>query len=320
MTEDDILRGELARVAAAAPAVGFTAADVIRRGRRRRQVRRTAAAGTAAVALALVVAVPTVAFRDGGAGPETAGPTVAGPDRTPVATPTGVPAPPDPTGPAGLAAAEAARLAEGCGRSFGGVAGTVDPTPDPGARPGPTVRDSVRLYNLVRDEAGAHALLYGPRTYLSCTIDRSGEGFNSGGGTGPEFPEWLPGPLSVDDSSAAAGGSRDPDLPPEPGHQVVAGRVAAQVTEVRVELDGQQARVPVVNGTYLVRFLHGTDWEPAQRTPVPTVTGYDARGRTVGTLTGYPRGCFTSPAGDVVIDGRSGDGAACAPAVRWGRG
>lgn len=308
MIDDDTLRTELDRVTAAAPGVGFTAADVVRRGRRRRRLRQGTVLGGAAVALVLVVGVPTVVL--GGPGDPapvgTAGPT--SPARSTPAptgpTPTGAPAPVVP----GVSAAEAARIAAGCGRSFGGAGGRVNPTPAPGGSQGPRVQDAVTLYNLVRDAAGAHALLYGAGVMLSCQLDGPQGKYNAGGGYGIQYPYWMPGPMALEDRS---GSGPDGDFP---GFETFAGRVRADVTEVEVSSGGQRSRVPVRNGTFLVRQLKPAGWDPGSAT-APVVTAYDRDGDVVVRLPGEPdAACYATPDGTVVYGRRSGT---CARATRW---
>jgi hypothetical protein len=78
----------------------------------------------------------------------------------------------------------------------------------------------------------------------------------------------------------------------------------------------QSRRVPVVNGTFLARFLTTVDdpftWQPAS----VTATGYDADGRVLGRWTRSTAACFTAPDGKVVIGARR-PGTRRGPAVRW---
>jgi hypothetical protein len=130
------VRAELDAVAAAAPAVGFSAADVLGRGRRARRARRGLAVGGSVAALALVVAVPTLVLRDPGpdglvvAGSASPAPTAA---PTPAPTPPEVsPAPAAPPVP-GLSAAQADRIARACAGPAGGATAPAGPTVTPNA-------------------------------------------------------------------------------------------------------------------------------------------------------------------------------------------
>jgi hypothetical protein len=317
MTYDDdavLVRTRLEDVAGHAPGVGFTPAEVIRRGRRRRAVRRGAVAGGAVVAVALAIGVPATLLR------------TSAPDRittitADAPTPTGSPAPSSPasTTPAGVGAdglpvpgpipgvpaAEARSIARDCGQAYGGDIGHVNPTPDPGETSGPLVRDAVRVYNVVRDAAGMHALLYGPGVQLSCDV--AGNRFSSGGQSGDDvaMPYLLPGAVSIDNDSGGAttAGAH---------YAVVEGRVAPGVVRVDVRLAGERILAAAVNGTYIARFVGAT---PESSAPPSRVTAYDAAGRVVGTA--QPQtGCYTDPGGRVVIHDRAGD-RNCRPATPW---
>lgn len=248
-------------------------------------------------ALALVVAVPAVALRSG----QTGGTGTPAGD-VPAPTPTGSPAPstlrvPGPV--PGVTDAQARAIARGCGQSYGGDIGHVNPTPEPGQTQGPLVRDAVRLFNVVRDEAGLHALLYGPGTQLSCDVD--GGRYSAGGMSGDPggFPGWLPGAVSVDSVAGTEAAA------------VVEGRVTGAVTSVVVVLSGRSLRVTPVNGTYIARFRNA-----AAPSEPPGVTAYGRAGLVIGRA-GAETGCFTDPAGRVVVHGRGGDDTGCRPASPW---
>lgn len=273
---------------------------------RRRRLRRGPVIGAAAAALALVVAVPAVALRDrstGGTGTLAADTPDSDTRAGDSPAPTGRPAPPAPggglrvPGPVpGLSAVEARTLARGCGQAYGGDIGHVNATPEPGQTQGPLVRDAVRVFNAVRDAAGLHVLLYGPGTQLSCDVD--GDRYSAGGSSGDPatFPVWLPGAVSVDSDAGTA------------GSVVVEGRVTGAVTSVVVTIADHTLRVTPVNGTYIARL----------QVPVPPearlgVTAYQG-GKELGQAGAEP-GCFTDPAGAVVIGSR--DSGTCRPATPW---
>lgn len=198
----------------------------------------------------------------------------------------------------GLTATEQRSLGRKCGQGFGGDIGHVNPTPEPGQTQGPLVRDAVRVFNAVRDAAGLHVLLYGPGTQISCDV--AGEGYAAGGSSGhvDAFPDWLPGAVSVDNTSGTDTAA------------VVEGRVTGAVASVVVVLSGRSLRVTPVNGTYIARFLN-----TAAPSDSPAVTAYDRAGNVLGR-TGGETGCFTDGTGVVVIPGRAGGGD-CRPATPW---
>jgi hypothetical protein len=187
--------------------------------------------------------------------------------------------------------------------------GTTGPT----AGAGPRLQDVVHVYNYVRDGAGEHALVYGPGDYLSCDVGSSPLRYNAGGSSGLDI-RWLPGPIAVDGWSAAPGGPRssiDPSV--GPGYDLVEGRVTAEVTRVVVTLNGERRTIPAVNGTYLARFVHSVTWQPTGAGR-PTITAYAADGHRVGSVTGFPAGCWVAPGGQV-ISGQAGTG--CRAALPW---
>ena len=301
--EEQAIRDRLDEVARAAPPVGFGAADLVRRGRRRRQQRRGLAVGASALALALVVGVPAVAPRGNSTGGRGA---IAGDAPVPASAsaprPSASPAPgagfrvPGPV--PGLSAAEQRSLAGECGRAYGGDIGHVNPTPEPGQTQGPLVRDAVRVFIAVRDAAGLPVLLYGPGTQLNCDV--AGDTDSAGGSSGDPgaFPTWLPGAVSVDNFSGTG------------NTVVVEGRVTGAVSSVVVTIHERTLRVTAVNGTYIARFL-----APVPPPDRPAVTAYDRNGKVLGR-TGGDTGCFTDSTGVVVIRGTGASGS-CRPATPW---
>jgi hypothetical protein len=185
-------------------------------------------------------------------------------------------------------------------------------TPGSTVPPGQRLQDVVHVHNYVRDAAGAHALVYGPNDYLSCDADSSTARYDAGGASGLDT-RWLPGPIAVDGWSGTPGGPRsssDPSI--GPAYELVEGRVTAEVTRVVVTAGGVRRQVPAVNGTYVVRIVHAAGWQPSADRPV--ITAYAADGHKVGSVTGFPRGCWVSPDGHVV-NGQAGPD--CRPALRW---
>lgn len=328
MTVDDegaeTVRAHLDQLADTAPPVHFTTGDVLRRGRRRRQVRRGVVMTGAATALALVVAVPTVALRDDGTGTPVTGSEPTPVATTPVATTPGPTRPstptltPSPTGspeasPAGsgptvspitgLSPAEAERIARGCARSFGGDDGTVNPTPGPTSA-GPRLQDVAGVYAVVRDAVGSHALVYATGTYLSCEFGGSPVEYNAGGATGDEsVTEWLPGVLAVDGSSAAEGGQPRKGTvggPGSPGYYLAEGRVSSAVARVVVSFGGEQATFRPQNRAFLVRLVFSSTWKPAAADTL-VITAYDRSGRLLTTYDqDGPQPCYRTPDGQVI--------------------
>jgi hypothetical protein len=286
MTEDSatILRARMEEVAAAAPEVHFSAGDLLTRGRRSRRRRARLAVGAVAATLALVVTVPVIALRAEPPATMTTAPTPSA--RTLV----GGPIP-------GTSAAEAERIARACLASLA-------------HQPGPAVdADDLALYNLIGDRLGRLALFYGTGAEFVCESSASGFRAAGGGeGTDTGLPDWLTGPVQVDHDGGSAARRT--------AQQVVGGRVSPAVSTLLVQAGDQSRRVPVVNGTFLARFLTAVDtpfsWQPAS----VRATAYDARGRVLGSFPGGKQTCFTAPDGSVVIGARTA-GTRCVPATRW---
>ena len=284
MIEDDTIRREFERVATAAPGVRFTPSDVVAHGRRRRRARRGAAVGGALAALALVVAVPSVALRGGGDPPPG---TQAATRTTPTPTPpaTGLALPP------GLTAAQAARITAGCVHTYDAGSGTP--------------AERLRLYNFFGSPGRGRALLYGAGSTLSCTVTGTTYQLEAGSdGT----TEWLPGTIALDDASTEMTDGTSTWV----RSHAFGGRVAAGITQVRIDAGGRRVVVKVVNGTYLAQVTAAPKTAPGSW----TITGYDKDGGVVDVLRDTPSGCYTAPDGTVVVGDRASD-PTCTPATRW---
>jgi hypothetical protein len=207
---------------------------------------------------------------------------------------------------------------------------SVSPAPDPSVTPrpyatlvddpsAPLLADVIRVYNVVRDAAGTVALLYGPSVVLTCEIDGPARPYNAGGGIGdPAMPQWLPGPVSIDSRDSSAGGGPGDKYPDTRGTDLIAGRVIGTATRVKVTYGSATATVPVVNGTYLVRFVRGVG------APIPPgdrglgVQAYDARGALVGETSGTSLAdCYVTPDGTKIGGDRTDPDQTCEPATRW---
>ncbi len=157
------------------------------------------------------------------------------------------------------------------------------------------------------------ALLYGPGVVLDCSIGDPRIPYNAGGGIGDvEQTAWLPGAVAVDVRASGAGSAG------RPGWDVVAGRVAGPVARVTVEFGSATATVPAVNGTYLVRFLHGVGAPLPDRRPRPDRPGVRRR-RPAGRrdrrhLVG---GLLRHPGRPKISGNRTDADQPCQPAVRW---
>src|SRR5262249_6968456 len=136
------------------------------------------------------------------------------------------------------------------------------------------------LYNLIDDEAGKLALIYGEGVSLLCTIDGPAMKYNPGGGGAR--PHELNGAFDVDQEGASAGGDpggRMSKSPGQLGYRVAAGRVSAEVTRVTVAADGRTIEATVRNGTFIGRLVYPSTWHPPEFTRRMTVHAYGADGR-----------------------------------------
>lgn len=311
--EEQAIRDGLDTVAGTAPPVGFGAAELIRRGRRRRRIHRGALMTGAVAALALVVTVPTIALQDSSG--DRTGIAAAAPDPTRTATPTRSATPTRPATPSpapivparltvpGLTAAQADQIARSCALSGG----------DDPAR--------AEVYSAVRDAAGLHALAYTPDGYLSCDVSGSPARYSaqeSSGGT--VVMQWLPGVFGIDSSSSAEGGTPQKDHPggpPAPGYVLTEGRVTSAVARLSVSFGAGHLDVRPQNRTFIARLLFSTTWKPAPA-DVLSVTAYDAGGRVLGSYRQVPpEPCYRTPSGQVILGRTAVPTPGCKPAQRW---
>jgi hypothetical protein len=183
----------------------------------------------------------------------------------------------------GLTPAQSDEITRGCAQSFGGSGYGQDGMPEPSGPTGtgmPEAGPNIALYNLIEDEAGKLALIYGEGVSLLCTIDGPAMKYNAGGGGAR--PHELTGAFDVDDESGSSGGDLSDDKYPGyrglPGYRVAAGRVSADVTRVTVTADGRTVEAVLRNGTFIGRLIYPSSWE-ASATDRITVHAYDADGR-----------------------------------------
>lgn len=159
------------------------------------------------------------------------------------------------------------------------------PTHSPAAR-------QVRLYNVVQDEAGLFALLYGAdrsgvSVALSCTVGGRAIPYNSGfAGIDPTQPVGL---VSVEAGGGSTGGDALGNrniYAGQPGTESIGGRADPTVARVTWSIRGQTVEAVVANGTFAARIVHPSTWElPTTGTWV--VRAYDQAG---GLLTEVPGG------------------------------
>jgi hypothetical protein len=176
----------------------------------------------------------------------------------------------------------------------------------------------VQLYNLVTDAGGRFALLYSASAALDCAIGGAIP-YNSGF-AGTRDMAWIPGPLSVDVTSASAGG----DAPGgksmyhgEHGFEVSAGRVSDKVTKVTYTQGGQTVTATLANGTFVARIVHPATWK-IPSTPNPgIVRAYDTAGTLLATA-GQDSSCYVTPDGHVLpVLRESPDPKTCKPTTHW---
>ena len=99
---------------------------------------------------------------------------------------------------------------------------------------------------------------------------------------------------------------------------MVAGRVISSIAKVTVTFGSDTATVPVVNGTYLVRFVRGFGAPLPDGNRGLTVRAYDARGELVGETGGTSLAdCYVTPDGTKISGDRTDPDQQCKPAERW---
>jgi hypothetical protein len=168
----------------------------------------------------------------------------------------------------GTSAAEVAEIERGCAAVA--LAGAGDGAQVEGlGKAGITdTGETMRLRNLVRDQAGRFALVIGQSVMVGCAV--AGTGDYRGDPRGLSGQEQD---ISVDviESTPGTGG--------RPGTLVVAGRLGdPEIVRVQVSAEGRSAWASVMNGTYLVRFVLGADYSPPS-SPAAEVRALTADGR-----------------------------------------
>ena len=283
-TERD-LHEALDRLVRSGPPPGLRSPDVLAAGRRARRRRTRLAVGGAVLSVLVVVgasaALPRIlpdrasAPADGSVATQVSpGPFPSGPVREQPAVP-------------GLSPADAQRITRACADAVDGPGTRIGLHPQ-GGKPAliddpsaPLLADVLYVHNVVRDAAGTVALLYSPFG-LRMTCDVGGWGgpydaefaaFGSGLGKPPRYAGsvWI----DILGSSATNGYKGNK------AWEVVAGGVDGSVARVRVAHGTATATVPVVNGTFLVRFLYEVAPVRAVHHGL-TVRAYDAGGTLVG--------------------------------------
>lgn len=187
---------------------------------------------------------------------------------------------------------------------------------------GATTRKLV-LYRLSDDAAGQAALLYHlDGASIDCQLSYPEKPRTSTiGDTAPL--EWLPGPVSLDVSSALSGGDTE-ERPAEdagrPGVESVSGRITSEVVRVTyTSTDGATQDAVLANGTFVARLLRPTTWQAPDTGPVGIVRAFDADGVQLGAVSERTRYtvCYRTPDGKVIPRGTPGKPESCRPAVRW---
>ncbi|MEU4768718.1 hypothetical protein AB0H12_36265 [Actinosynnema sp. NPDC023794] len=254
-------------------------------------------AGVAAAAVVALVAV-VVPSRQAGVEPAATSDTPVELSTTPSAAPSSTPR--QPVIP-DLSPARIAEIAKGCAESAG-------------------VDGEAVLHQYLTDEVGTLALLYTEHHMLSCTVDGPTMPYNSAMTGGMEVG-WLPGELAVDQAASASGGDGGkPEHAGALGYDMAVGRVTSRVAKVVYRQGGRSTEVRPVNGTFVARLAHPSDWQiPDGWDQQAVLQAYDAQGTLLGDwLNVWDRTkCWVRPDGMVVAGARDLDPATCAPAVEW---
>lgn len=260
-----------------------------RRARRRRALVPAAAVAVLALVTAVVVTAP--AWRPAGDPSEVGR---VGPND--VAAPLPVP---------GFSPAQLRALSLQCATAFAG--GDTDPRG--------VLRQTaaqLRVYNALQDAVGSISLLYLPGKKMTCGVPANTTN------TDLEVEDlqhtsldWLPGPVSLDvrtDSRADADG--------RPDYQLVAGRVIATAATVVVTGPNGSRTVPVVNDTYLARFVTGNSQITVGGQL--TIRAYNRAGDLLGEVPdGQIWTCYRLPTGQQISEKPLQRGDSCPNAVRW---
>jgi hypothetical protein len=177
---------------------------------------------------------------------------------------------------------------------------------------------SLRVYNVVSDDLGAMALLYGTDGVGACywnwlpvrTVPARAADLTAKNGTSsvrPGYPQWLTGPVTVE-AEMGTGGTN--------AYARISGRVTSNVARLEVTVGGKTASVVPVNGTYIAT-LRFTKY-PANSEPV--IHAYDRTNKLVTVLDerayNLAGGCVVTPQGVRIAGGKT-DVKKCTEAVPW---
>jgi hypothetical protein len=150
--------------------------------------------------------------------------------------------------------------------------------------------EKVTLRQLLTDQAGRLAVLYGAKDVLDCELDGPAMPYNSGFSNVRQF---VP-PVSVDSNTGSAGGDLEggkPEYAGRPGTNTVIGRISPLVA--RVTFTRGQDTVEAVletnssaeTRTYVARIVHPANWEVPENQPPAVVRAYDKNGTLLGEIT-----------------------------------
>jgi|GEM_PF-6935838 len=234
----------------------------------------------AAAAMAMLGTATVLASRDGSATGTRVTPASAGASGLPGTAPAAPSA--KPTVP-GIMPDEAREIERGCLASAG-IGSTAASQPAPTTGPS---AEGVRLVNLVTDDAGRLALLYGTDAVLTCIIGGSDQPYNAGFGPLSGSAGERPGPLVVDSMGANSGGDvagRDAPDRGQRGFELAAGRIADNVVRVTMTVDGLTVDAVLANGTFVARLVHPSTWAVPDRPRPVLIRAFDAAGNELATV------------------------------------
>jgi hypothetical protein len=238
-------------------------------------------AAAAAAAVVALGAVTVLAAHDGGSVGTRVTPASAGAGAgVPLGSASVVSSTPSGPGPAGN---EAREIERGCLASAGlGHTGGTQAAPTTGPSGA-----GVRLVNLVSDDAGRLALLYGPDAVLTCLIAGPGMPYNASFGPLSGGAGQPPETIMVDSEGANSGGdtpgNKDANRG-QHGFELAAGRITHDVARVTMTIDGDTVDAVLANGTFIARLVHPSTWTiPNGRRPV-LIRAYDDAGNELASI------------------------------------
>jgi hypothetical protein len=160
--------------------------------------------------------------------------------------------------------------------------------------------EDYRLHNAISDEVGTFAFLIDGTSKAPCAVDYQERPYSKlVMAQQPEALRWLPGPMVLDQHSAAHA------FAGRPGYDLAVGRVRGDVASVRMSIGVRTVDAVLANDTFIVRMIHSATNQPRAGSRV-YLHAYDAEGNLVDTWKtdkSTPGECYVLPDGRYMTEG-----------------